>query len=58
MDVQMIVDRAWFEFEVRCPCCGKATNYITRIIKDCKCAYMCDTCWNNMKIMESNNERD
>lgn len=53
----MIVDRAWFEFEVRCPCCGKTTNYIIRAIKNGECAYMCDTCWNNMRIMEKYNER-
>ena len=49
MDVQMIEDRINFEFEVRCPTCGRITHVITRVIKSDKALYLCDRCYEKFR---------
>lgn len=45
----MIIDKAYFEYVVKCPVCNKTTNFITRIIKDGKTIYMCSKCYEKVR---------
>ena len=45
----MIEDRINFEFEVRCPTCGRITHVITRVIKSDKALYLCDRCYEKFR---------
>lgn len=45
----MIEDRVYFEFEVKCPMCGKGVHTMNRIINYGVSLYLCDNCLYCMK---------
>lgn len=45
----MIEDRVNFEFEVKCPTCGRITHVITRVIEKDKASYLCDRCYEEFR---------
>ena len=52
----MIEDRVNFEFEVRCPTCGRITHVITRVIEKDKALYLCDTCYKEFRRRKGDEE--
>ena len=52
----MIEDRVNFEFEVRCPTCGRITQAITRVIEKDKALYLCDACYEEFRRRKGNEE--
>ena len=54
----MIEDRINFEFEVRCPTCRRITRVITRVIKKDKALYLCDSCYEQFRRRNKNEESD
>ena len=53
----MIEDRVNFEFEVKCPTCGRITHVITRVIGKDKALYLCDTCHEKFRRRKDGKER-
>ena len=54
----MIEDRVNFEFEVKCPTCGRITHVITRVIEKDKASYLCDRCYEEFRRRKGNEESD
>ena len=52
----MIEDRVNFEFEVKCPTCGRITHGITRVIEKDKASYLCDRCYEEFRRRKGNEE--
>lgn len=52
----MIEDRVNFEFEVKCPTCGRITHVITRIIEKDKALYLCDACYEEFRRRKGDEE--
>ena len=52
----MIEDRVNFEFEVKCPTCGRITYVITRVIEKDKASYLCDRCYEEFRRRKGNEE--
>ena len=52
----MIEDRVNFEFEVKCPTCGRITHVITRVIEKDKASYLCDRCYEKFRRRKGNEE--
>ena len=52
----MIEDRVNFEFEVRCPTCGRTTHVITRVIEKDKALYLCDRCYEEFRRRKGDEE--
>ena len=52
----MIEDRVNFEFEVKCPTCGRITHVITRVIEKDKAVYLCDTCYEEFRRRKGDEE--
>lgn len=52
----MIEDRVNFEFEVKCPTCGRITHVITRVIEKDKASYLCDRCYEEFRRRKGDEE--
>ena len=52
----MIEDRVNFEFEVKCPTCGRITHVITRVIEKDKASYLCDRCYEEFRRRKCDEE--
>ena len=52
----MIEDRVNFEFEVKCPTCGRTTHVITRVIEKDTALYLCDACYEKFRRRKGDEE--